>query len=243
MVSGRRVCLSGMADHSRDWVHKVSVDEIWGMNEGHSFLKLKPTRWFQLHPKDWNLKYIDKEGYLQNGHWKEKWPHGNYGRHPAHVRWLSKLTCPVYMREVDERIPTAVKFPLDELVEKYGRYFTSTIAYMLGLLLYEHEQYRWWKPWTWKKKVSYVVMTGIEMALGTEYMIQRPCAEYFLGRLEQAGVEVGKLPIGTQILEGPLYAVDHDAPILEGELVPIRAGTSIKTENLPKVKAHEDVPV
>ena len=230
---GRKVCLSGFAEISRDWAnHQPSGTEIWGMNEGHTFLKPKPARWFQIHPKDWNRRQREKFNF----------PPDCFGRHGAHVEWLSKQTCPVYMQEVDERIPSSVKYPLDTIVEKYGRYLTSTIAYMLALVLYEHERYSRWKPWTWKWKVDSVAIAGIEMGLGTEYMIQRPCAEYFIGRLQQAGVEMKFSPKGSALLNGMLYAVDHDHPLLEGELVPVW-GRKLDPDKTPVVQVTEDVAV
>ena len=134
-----------------------------------------------------------------------------------------------------------MKYPLDEIIAKYRRYLTSTTAYMMALLLYEHEQYRWWKPWTWKKKVEWVTIAGIEMAIGTEYMLQRSCAEYWLGKLEGAGIEFVQPPTGTSILHGEmgLYAVDYSAPIFEGDLIPVLAKDLI-TSNLPQVKFLED---
>lgn len=226
----RKICLSGFAELSREYANRQPEGtEIWGMNEGHSFLKKSPDRWFQIHPRFWNQKKMEQKG----------WPADNYGRHPAHLEWLSKQTCPVYMKDVDERVATSVRYPLETIVGKYGRYLTSTIAYMLALVLYEHEQYRWWKPWAWKKKVESVTMTGIELALGTEYMIQRPCVEYFIGRLQGAGIKFHSPPVGSSVLQGPLYAVDHDRPVLEGDLKPIWSGSEIKRKDLPVVDITE----
>lgn len=229
---GRKVCLSGFAKYSRDWANKQPEGtEIWGMNEGHTFLTAKVARWFQVHPPHWNQRTVDKQG----------WPSGNYGRHPAHVEWLSKQTIPVYMQKPDPRIPSAVEYPLDAVISKYRRYLTSTIAYMLALLLYEHEQYRWWKPWTWKKKVDSVILTGIEMGVGTEYMIQRPCVEYWIGKLESSGVHIGETIHGSAMLNGMLYAVDHDAPILEGDLVPVMPAEMVNNaSDLPVVQMEEE---
>lgn len=227
----RKVCLSGFAELSRDWANKQPEGtEIWGMNEGHAFLKPKPARWFQIHPKHWNERTRKKFNFPDDG----------FGRHVAHVEWLAKQTCPVYMQEVDERIPASVRYPLGRITRKYGRYLTSTIAYMLALLLDEHERYRWWKPWTRKWKVESVTIAGIEMGVGTEYMFQRPCAEYFLGRLIQAGVEVKFAPTGSALLSGLLYAVDYDAPIIEGELKPVKGAQNYDARNVPVVKVTED---
>ncbi len=227
----RKVCLAGFAQITREWANQQPDEvEIWGMNEGHTFLRRSPTRWFQVHPPLWNQRVIDKN----------KWPSGNYGRHPAHVAWMAEQTCPVYMQEPDPRIPTAVKYPLDEIVDRYGRYLTSTIAYMLALLLYEHQSAKWWKPWTWKSKVESFTLAGIEMTIGTEYMFQKPCVEYLIGRLQGAGVKFIQPPTGTSIINGMLYAVDHDSPILEGELEPVWAGDKLGGKSVPIVKMAED---
>lgn len=227
---GRKVCLSGFASFSREEANEQPPEtEIWGMNEGHTFLTRPPERWFQIHPRGWHPNKVKKYGFEE----------GNYGRPPEHITWMAEQTCPIYMQVPDPRIPSAVKYPLDEIIERYGRYMTSTIAYMLALLLYEHESAKWWKPWTWKNRVESVILTGIEMGIGTEYMIQRPCVEYFLGRLQQAGVEILNSSRGTAMLHGMLYAVDHDSPILEGDLIPVYAA-SLVDGNMPIVKAHED---
>ena len=86
-----------------------------------------------------------------------------------------------------------------------------------------------------------MTFAGIEMAIGTEYMLQRSCVEYWLGKLEGAGIEFIQPPTGTSILHGEagLYAVDYNAPILEGDLVPVLAKDLI-TSNLPEVKFLED---
>ena len=84
---------------SREWANQQSEDvEIWGMNEGHAFLRRAPDRWFQIHPTFWNKRSVEKQG----------WAEGNYGRHESHVTWLSEQTCPIYMKEKDPRVPTAV---------------------------------------------------------------------------------------------------------------------------------------
>ncbi len=80
------------------------------MNEAHTYLKRKASRWFQIHPRNWNEAKSKEYG----------WPTDVYGRPPQHIELLQKLSVPVMMQEVDERIPTSVKYPLDEIKERYG---------------------------------------------------------------------------------------------------------------------------
>lgn len=136
-----------------------------------------------------------------------------YGRAPYHMKFLKTCGVPVYQMKVDPRIPTSVKYPYDEIVERYGRvwlngkkrpYLTSTAAYMLALALYEHEN---------GNTIDRIHLAGIELAIGTEYFHQRPCVEYWIARLEQAGVEYVPSPYGSGLLQGPIYAIEHNEPL------------------------------
>lgn len=136
-----------------------------------------------------------------------------YGRSPNHMKWLKKFDGPVYQMKIDKRIPGSVQYPYDEIVERYGHawitdkkrpYLTSTAAFMLALALYEHEN---------GQTIDTIRLAGIELAIGTEYFDQRPCVEYWIGRLEQAGIEYIPSPYGQSILNGPIYAVEHFAPL------------------------------
>lgn len=136
-----------------------------------------------------------------------------YGRTPNHLKWLKQCGVPVYQMKIDDRIPTSVKYPYDEIVERYGHawitnekrpYLTSTVAYMLALALYEHEN---------GMPIDKLYLAGVELAIGTEYFDQRPCVEYWIGRLEEAGIEYVPSPYGQSILNGPIYAREHSSPL------------------------------
>ena len=51
-----------------------------------------------------------------------------------HVGWLRDSGMPVFMCQKDARIPTAVDYPVDEVIRRVlgCDYFTSTVAFMLG---------------------------------------------------------------------------------------------------------------
>ena len=56
------------------------------------------------------------------------------------------------------------------------------------------------------------------MAIGTEYVHQRPCLEWYLGIARGLGIKV-HLPTkwGSPVLQGPIYAIDTAAPIFLGD--------------------------
>lgn len=61
-MAGRRVCLVGFSELSRDWANEQPDDvEIWGLNEAHQFLK-RCDRFFQIHPRNWNAERVNAKG-------------------------------------------------------------------------------------------------------------------------------------------------------------------------------------
>ncbi len=104
------------------------------------------------------------------------------------LEWCKTATIPVYMQEHYGDIPMSVKYPLDEILAKFKRrYFTSTPAYMVALALYEG--------------FEEIKLFGIDMSVGTEWGIEKPCMEYWIGRAEGMGVEL-VIPDGSDLLKG-----------------------------------------
>ena len=62
------------------------------------------------------------------------------------------------------------------MCSKYGRYFTSTAAYMLASAIDEG--------------ATDIAIFGIDMKGDFEYVRQRPCFEYFVGLARGMGVNV-----------------------------------------------------
>ena len=59
---GRRICLVGFSELSRNWANEQPDDvEIWGLNETHQFLK-RCDRYFQIHPRNWNAAFVNSKG-------------------------------------------------------------------------------------------------------------------------------------------------------------------------------------
>lgn len=96
---------------------------------------------------------------------------------PAYYTWLkTKLQTPIFMQEKWPDIPMAVRFPIERVLQEFRAYFTNHPAYMIALGLQEG--------------IEQIGIFGCEYSADTEYSIQRGSLEYWLGRAEQAGVEV-----------------------------------------------------
>jgi hypothetical protein len=115
-----------------------------------------------------------------------------------HLEWLQAQPAgkPIYMQPqfCDGRFPAATPYPLERLSEKFGRYFTSTIGYMLALAI--DEGYDW------------IGCYGIDLASDVEYAQQRPNAEYFIGLARGMGKTVEIAPSSALCKAGHLYGYE-----------------------------------
>ena len=117
-----------------------------------------------------------------------------------HYDWLkSGDTPPIYMMDEFEDVPKSVRFPMDELLQRYPQmepYFTSSVAYAIALGVYQGY-----------KRIE---IHGVEMETESEYGHQRVGVAYWVGFAQGAGVEV---EFFGDMLKAPLYGYDGDVQI------------------------------
>ena len=173
------VALVGFATTTRDMAPYDDPNiEIWSLNEGYKalnadgepFLK-RWDRWFQLHSRP-------------------NFARSNNPNDPEHFRWLKEASgFPIYMQKHYKDIPSSVRYPIEKYIDAFGRYGTSTFAFMLGLALLEGYER--------------IELYGFEMQMDTEYAKQRPNAEYMIGRaIERVDVYI---PPKCGLLKATLY--------------------------------------
>ena len=122
---------------------------------------------------------------------------------PCYLERLRELDAPLYMQKSYKEIPNAIAYPLSEVSALVGDYYNSTIAYMLGLAIYEeYEKIALWG-------VDLIGQGGWGHA--DEYMDERPNVEYLLGFARGKGIDVwtpescpllkfaGRFPLGKVI--------------------------------------------
>ena len=127
-----------------------------------------------------------------------------YWEHDDVRERLQKITIPMYMQEVHKEFPASIRYPI-EIIKGYREYHTNSISYMLALAY--HSFVTTGKP-------RHVALFGIVMSCKEEYGEQRPCCEYWLGRLEGAGVDI-EISHDSAILASPgLYGYETYNPIL-----------------------------
>lgn len=124
-----------------------------------------------------------------------------------YLKWLRTNTTPIYMQERYPHIPASRKYPKDRLLAEYGgarRYVKNHLAWMAMMALAEG--------------VGTIGIWGINYGHVSEYDMQRGSAEYWLGRLEGAGVRL-ILPDECTLLAEPKGLYGYESHDDHGRLV------------------------
>lgn len=184
----RIVALAGKAPLTCEMVNLEPDNvEVWGLADAYKHITRRIDRWFEIHTPDDDGYYRGFTDWTPNGA-------------EAHWGWLWDCGVPVYMNKVNPALPTSIAYPYHAIGSRYRHYFTGTVAYMLALCALE--------------QVDEVHLWGVEMAGGTEYEDQRPCAEYWLGVLETQGCRVF-IPDSSPLLKpvGGTYGLTTRKPL------------------------------
>lgn len=185
----KKIAIAGLAPSSRDRVNSLDDSfEIWGMNDGWDWLG-RYDRWFQIHERE-----MIRSELLQA-----------QGRPGDQFTWLQTCGVPVYLAFPQDDIPTGEVFPYDEITAAHGprredgsryHYFTSTVAYMVALAVYEG--------------FDELHIYGVDLTSDLEYREQRACVEYWLGLANSVGKVI--IPDESALLKGAWYGRPSSEP-------------------------------
>lgn len=157
----RKVAIVGGGPSRRRAPYKDDTWEIWAFSS-RRWRYPRVTRWFELHAMTDLRQQLAprKRGRRRFG---------------PYIRYMRNLNCPVYMQKVHPRIPNSVVFPLDDLLQEFGRCFTSQAAFLLALAI--------------KEGYDVIGLWGIDLRR-SKYWRQRPAIRYLLGVARQRGIEL-----------------------------------------------------
>jgi hypothetical protein len=152
-----KVCIIGFADSHKQAPYESDEYEFWGVNEMHLVPTIKKLDvLFELH----DYKWIAEDKKIK-----------------GHIAWLREnKSVPVFMQKHFPDIPLSVPFPREQIVERFGNYFTNTISWEIALAI--------------MLGFKEIRLYGVNMANEIEYSSQRPSCEYFLGIAKGMGIEV-----------------------------------------------------
>jgi hypothetical protein len=189
----RKIAICGFASSTRKY---IPVDDkswsVWGLNQLYRHIP-RADRWFDIH-HNWD---------------KETVPGTD------HFGWARDCGMPFYMLQRQPELPTSVTYPIAAILKHFeADYFTSTIAYMVALAVWEidarvAEELRAHVRRATKNELAcadipavlkqlyaqYTIgLFGIDLTVGEEYFHEKPCAEYWLGQASRSGIQVAIPP-------------------------------------------------
>jgi len=140
--------------------------DFWGVNNIFQYVpNVRWTAWFELH----KFSIVDEQFLRKDQPVFRGMPIYNY------LDKLQHLNVPVYMQESCQIIPNARPYPFNEIVSRFGRYFTVSACWMLALGI--HLGYQT------------IGVFGCDM-IDEQHKDKRPAFEYFLGFAKGLGIEV-----------------------------------------------------
>jgi hypothetical protein len=136
-------------------------DEVWAINS--MMVPIKHDRVFMMDPAS---RFLDTE---------------NAGPQTDAMRnALSKHPGPIYTCTLDDRVPGAVKYPLEEIVKDTGLcYFNNTVPYAVAFAIYH--------------KVTHLYLYGIDYSYKRNLVMAeagRACTEFWLSAAVARGMKV-----------------------------------------------------
>jgi len=172
-LQGKNIAIVAMGQSQIDFhlsqTHSVEFDEVWAIN---AMIGVLPNidRAFILDPMS---RFLDTEdaGTMT----------------PMMRKQLPLCKFPIYTCELDERIPSAVEYPIESVVRDLGcAYFNNTIPYVIAYALWN--------------KVNKISIFGVDYTYRSNMHFAeagRGCVEFWLSKCIDAGVQIEIAPRST----------------------------------------------
>ena len=163
-LQGKNIAIVAMGQSQIDFhlsqTHSVEFDEVWAIN---AIIGVLPNidRAFILDPMS---RFLDTEdaGTMT----------------PMMRKQLPLCKFPIYTCELDERVPSAVEYPIESVVRDLGcAYFNNTIPYVIAYALWN--------------KVNKISIFGVDYTYRSNMQFAeagRGCVEFWLSECIDAGV-------------------------------------------------------
>ena len=164
-IEGAKVAIVGLGGTHSSFTDAVAngedFDEVWAINS--MMVPIKHDRVFMMDPAS---RFLDTD---------------NAGKQTeAMRRCLGTHPGPIYTCELDERVPGAVLYPLQEVVKATGLcYFNNTVPYAIAFAVYH--------------KVSKLGLYGIDYSYKSNLVMAeagRACAEFWLAVAISKGMSI-----------------------------------------------------
>lgn len=187
---------------------------VWSLNDAYNIDGFeRADEWYDFHPLN-KLHFAPAPSPSQPKPmlYAHTVPAGHYVRPHNHLDWLATQTMPLWLHPdyatqypAAATWPMARAFPKTEIEGHFGRYFTSSPAWMLA-----HAILRGFRE---------IHIYGIHLSTEGEYIEQRPGFEYLIGRVLGAGKMQTSVHQGLRRYETPdgVIVLPEASPVLSAK--------------------------
>ena len=165
----KKLAIVGTASSWKDAPYDDDEFEIWAMNDMYDLVPRFDVL-FDIHDIDFIKSYVSRIS--------KTFHYDNLKRIGENQQ--------IWMQNQDKDIKLSSTYPLEDMIKKYGRYFTNSVSYMLALAM--------------DSGFEVINIYGVNMTGGGEYQDQKPSCEYFIGLARGQGIEV-YLPEQSDLLK------------------------------------------
>ena len=209
-----KVAIVGCADSKDEVVFTDPDCEFWGVNNLHLSMPGPWSRWFDLH----TFRH-DGNQWLRRGD-------ADFRKQPIdkYLQSVQLLDIPVYMQAANPIVTNAVIYPINEILARFGNYFTNTISYMIVFAIAEG--------------FKEIQIMGVDMAVDSEYRWQRPSCEYFIGLARGMGITVS-LPDSCDLLKTRYLYAFHEVREMQFNTKLSKMGKAMKARREAAIQQME----
>lgn len=174
VVPTKRIAIVGCSDSKDLAPYDDKSWEIWSMNNTFAYTK-RQDKWFEIHPIRVYQGRYQRRKLLGPGVFE--WSDDFRGQPmQEYMLSLARLDIPVYMQQHWDIIPKSEPYPIEEVIHRFGRYFTNSVSYIIAMAI--------------MSGATEIGCFGIDMAASSEYGPQRPSCEWMLGVAAGLGIRL-----------------------------------------------------
>lgn len=163
-----KIAIVGTSDSAKEAPFKDDSWQIWTLGRNHAWIP-RYDKWFEIHTMQHLINKKTQQVYFD---------------------FLKTCESKLFLIEPVAAYPEAKIYPKNEIKQKYGTYFTSTMAWMFIKALDEG--------------ATEIGIWGVDMRGDGEYSHQRPCLEFWIGRAMERGVKI-HIHESSVLLKGQPY--------------------------------------
>ena len=210
----RKIAICGTAHSSLFDINDLDRNEweIWACN-GCWNKEVKYDFHFELHSIPY-LKGLKHEN-------------GSPAIAPEYFLWMqeNKEKCILNPNGLPKEYKGCTEFPIEQLKERFGDYFTNTIAIMIAYAIMQ------------KDPPTHISLFGVEMSTVEEYGDQRACCEAYLYLAAGCGVKITVPEVSSLLKSTHIYGLEEIPANLHTVIKDIKKAES-QVDQMEKLQQH-----